>query len=142
MATESNHAEANGAAEGAAGRTRHRKHQEHRPSLSRRGEPLHVRADREGRPGASSSGPTSAGLVVASLADVERIRDELLEALAEARAPQAPALLDRRGLAAALGISPTGVDRLRAEGLPTIMVVESPRFDLADCLAWLKARPR
>jgi len=51
-----------------------------------------------------------------------------------------PALLDRPGLARELGVSPSTVDRLRKEGLPVVMVCESPRFELAAVLSWLRSR--
>jgi hypothetical protein len=53
----------------------------------------------------------------------------------------APALLDRNGLARALGVSLTSLDRLKHVGMPTVRVLDSPRFDLADVVKWLKSRP-
>lgn len=52
-------------------------------------------------------------------------------------APSAPALLDREGLAQQLGVSTGMVDKLRRQGLPTVWLGDSPRFILADVLAWL-----
>lgn len=54
--------------------------------------------------------------------------------------PRAPALLTRDALAFELSISPSQLDRLRAQGLPTLRVAGMPRFELADVLAWLRAR--
>lgn len=54
--------------------------------------------------------------------------------------PHAPALLDRGGLAKALGVSLASLDRLRADGLPELRLGDAPRFELAAVLAWLRAR--
>lgn len=58
------------------------------------------------------------------------------------RAEQAPVLLDRAALARKLGCSPSHVDTLRAEGMPTVWLGQSPRFELEPCLAWLRERKR
>ena len=55
--------------------------------------------------------------------------------------PKAPALVDRAGTAAALGVSLATVDRLRLAGCPVIWVCGAPRFEIADVLAWLRSRP-
>jgi hypothetical protein len=53
----------------------------------------------------------------------------------------APSLLDRRGLAEALAISPAALDRLRAEaGFPELRIGDAPRFEVARVLEWLRAR--
>lgn len=49
-----------------------------------------------------------------------------------------PALLTRKQAARALQVHPATLDRLRAQGLPTVMVCDSPRFELVEVLAWLK----
>jgi hypothetical protein len=79
------------------------------------------------------------GELAERVADVLEGRlEERLAGLAERASPR---LLDRRGLATALGVCADTVDKLRKEGLPTIMVVDSPRFDLeGDVLPWLKNR--
>lgn len=69
--------------------------------------------------------------------EIDRRLAERLEELTESRSPR---LLDRRGLAAALGCGVDTIDRLRREGAPEILVGDVPRFDLADVLAWLKSR--
>lgn len=56
--------------------------------------------------------------------------------------PRRPALLTRDALARELSISPSCLARLRREGLPTLFVAGMPRFELADALAWLRARSR
>jgi hypothetical protein len=49
-------------------------------------------------------------------------------------------VLDRRGLADALGCGVDTVDRLRAEGLPELRVGDSPRFEIEAALEWLRRR--
>jgi hypothetical protein len=71
------------------------------------------------------------------------LREELPAALAEAldgAKPAGPKLETREGCARALSISTRSLDTLRTQGLPTIMVLESPRFDLPEVLAWLRER--
>lgn len=62
------------------------------------------------------------------------------EAVADALAAhdRRPALLDRTQLAHALSCSPSHVDVLRKQGLPTVFVGTARRFDLAAVLAWLQ----
>lgn len=65
------------------------------------------------------------------------------EAVAEAidGHPGAPpaALLTREQLGAALGCSPSMVDKLRKQGMPAVWLGASPRFEVQDCLGWLRA---
>jgi hypothetical protein len=70
----------------------------------------------------------------------ELVAAAVREALAEREPRAAPALLDRRGIAAALGIGVDTVDRLRREGCPELTVGDAPRFELAAVLAWLRER--
>jgi len=63
---------------------------------------------------------------------------ELMDGKREAK--PAPALLTRAELAAALNTSPATVSRLVNEGVPRIMLFDSPRYRLADVIAWLEAR--
>jgi hypothetical protein len=51
-----------------------------------------------------------------------------------------PALLTRDMLARELSISPSQLDRLRAQGLPCLRVAGMPRFELAAVLTWLRAK--
>lgn len=51
-----------------------------------------------------------------------------------------PKLLDRAGLARAVGKSVASVDRLVREGLPFLAVGDVRRFELDAVLAWLRAR--
>lgn len=69
------------------------------------------------------------------LADI--VRSAVADVLAE-QCDDAPALLDRNGIAKALGCSPSSINRLRHEGLPHVLLGDSPRYELAQCLAWLR----
>lgn len=65
------------------------------------------------------------------------LREELGALLGKAAAPL-PLLLDREGLAAALGCSSSLIDKLRRQGMPTVRLGESPRFELERCLEWIR----
>ncbi len=69
-------------------------------------------------------------------------RDELLPLLVESiqAQPEQPALLDKRRLAEALCISKSTIDRQVKRGLPYVRLGDSKRFDLAACVAWLRAQ--
>jgi predicted DNA-binding transcriptional regulator AlpA len=76
------------------------------------------------------------------------VRDVVVEVLDEAidrlgpRPVVVPALLDREGLANALGVSLPTVDKLkRKKDFPNIRVMDAPRFDLAEVRAFLRAQP-
>lgn len=70
----------------------------------------------------------------------ELIRGAVGDALADQREDAAPTLLlDRAGIARALGVATSTVDRLRREGLPSVMIGDSPRFIAQSCLEWLRA---
>ncbi len=68
------------------------------------------------------------------------VRDVVLETLVESDNEALPALLDRSGLAKALGVGMSSVDRFRREGMPYVLVGDSPRFEREPCLAWIRAR--
>ena len=76
---------------------------------------------------------------------VSLIADAVVDRLAEQAAertpePTSPRLLDRRGLAEMLTCCTDTVDRLRAEGMPTVLVSEAIRFEGGACLEWLRQR--
>lgn len=71
----------------------------------------------------------------------ELVRGAVETALAEQRQEVAPVLLDRAGVAQRLGVGTTTVDRLRREGMPCVFIGDSPRFDLAECVDWIRRRP-
>ena len=72
----------------------------------------------------------------------EAVFDAFVELHAEDQSRPPPVLLDRAGLAEALHTSPATVSRLVTEGMPRIMLLDSPRYRLADVLAWLEQRTR
>jgi hypothetical protein len=70
------------------------------------------------------------------------LREELpalAEALAEALEVRRAAhpYATREECARFLNISPRSLDTLRGKGLPTLWVLESPRFDLEKVAAWV-----
>lgn len=65
------------------------------------------------------------------------VRQAVASAL-EAIGARPPALLDREDLAAALGCSSSLVDKLRRGGMPCVRLGDSPRFELAACLSWIR----
>lgn len=68
------------------------------------------------------------------------VRGAVADALAESHADPPPALLDRNGLAAALGCCSAQIDKLRKRGMPHVRLGDSPRFEFAACLEWLRAQ--
>lgn len=84
--------------------------------------------------------------IAAALAEALRpvIREEIERALEEHAAgePLSPEMLTVEQICAVLQVSRATLHRLRREGLPTVMLGESPRFRKAHCLAWLEARGR
>jgi hypothetical protein len=72
----------------------------------------------------------------------ELVRDAISEALTSTPAEALPALLDRNGLARMLSVGIGTVDRLRREGCPVMWLGDSPRFELAACIEWLRLRGR
>jgi hypothetical protein len=83
-----------------------------------------------------------ADLVVITVAELRAL---VVEAVADALAEAGPvadraALLDRAGLARALGVSLATIDRLRGEGMPELRLGDVPRFELDRVLAWLRER--
>lgn len=77
-----------------------------------------------------------------ALAELVRsaVRAELAELVVPTTAPAE--VLDVAGLCALLHVSRATVHRLRADGMPTLMVGDSPRFERAAVLAWLRGRSR
>jgi hypothetical protein len=70
----------------------------------------------------------------------EAIGDRVAERQAQQAGTRRPHLLDRRELAAHLGVCVDVVDRLRREGCPDLMVGDSVRFELDRVLEWLRVR--
>lgn len=74
----------------------------------------------------------------ADAADAEAEALELTEE-SDAGLPS-PAAVDRVGLGKALGVSVATIDRMRLAGAPVIWVCDSPRFEVAAVIAWLRER--
>lgn len=77
---------------------------------------------------------------VALVLDAVAFRAAVAEVVAEVVVEPRPALLDRGRFAREVSVSPATVDRLVREGLPFVRVGADRRFDLAECVAWLRAR--
>jgi len=94
---------------------------------------------RDLKPPAPAADPIAAALR-ATLGEL--VRDAVHEAFAELRdgEPSRPAVLTSDQLCAALQTSRPTLYRLRAEGLPCVLVGDSPRYDLAAVLSWLHTR--
>lgn len=113
------------------------------PGVSGPGERLLARRGDTRGAGVGVSAAAAAGAFVAELAravaaDLEsRLSDQIAAAIEANRAPR---LLDRRGLAEALGCGLDTVDKLRAEGLPQLLVGDAPRFEFDRVLEWLRER--
>jgi hypothetical protein len=70
------------------------------------------------------------------------IHEAVQDALGEREGSQEPLLLERNGIARALGVGISTVDRLRKAGMPSICIGDSPRFLIQECLAWLQENRR
>jgi hypothetical protein len=71
------------------------------------------------------------------------VRQAVADALAElapSASPPPAALVDTEELCRQLTCSRSMVGRLRDEGLPCVYLGDSPRFVVADVVAWLHAR--
>jgi hypothetical protein len=86
--------------------------------------------------------PAAAVVVVTPEQLAELVRDAVQSALAEQSQDSGPILLERAGLARALGVGLSSVDRLRREGMPCVFIGDSPRFLASECLTWLTEHRR
>lgn len=86
--------------------------------------------------------PSAPSIVVIERGELaELLESAVTNALVAHQSSEArPILLDRNGLARALGVGVSSVDRFRHEGCPVLWLGDSPRFELEPCLAWLRAR--
>jgi hypothetical protein len=66
------------------------------------------------------------------------VRGAVAEALASREPAPATMLLDRNGIAEALDCSPSLVDKMRRRGMPHVRLGDSPRFELAAVLDWVR----
>jgi hypothetical protein len=84
------------------------------------------------------------GNVLAFTLTVEQFATIVKGAVAQAMADSAegsgpaPLLLNRNGIAKALGCSASQIDRLRQRGLPTQRFGDCPRFDLEAVRQWIR----
>jgi hypothetical protein len=70
-----------------------------------------------------------------------RLADLIIAHLDEQMAPEPkPALLDTAGLARELRVSAPTIAKLRRNGCPVVWVIESPRYELAAVLDFLRTR--
>ncbi len=89
--------------------------------------------------GASAPGNDNAPAVTLTRGELGGLVRQAVEAALEAeRATRLPLLLDREGLASALGCSSSLVDKLRRRGMPSVRLGDSPRFELEACLGWIR----
>jgi phage terminase Nu1 subunit (DNA packaging protein) len=80
-------------------------------------------------------------LVTMTVADLRvLVAQAVSDALAAHEPAPQPALLTQDALAQVLGCSTRTVYTMRQEGLPTVWLLESPRFELASVLEWLRRR--
>jgi hypothetical protein len=74
-------------------------------------------------------------------AELDAKLEQLVADAAAVRAEPAPALVDRAALAKALSCSTKTVDRLRElPGFPELALFDSPRFEVASVVAFVKAQ--
>ncbi len=83
--------------------------------------------------------PLTTAIRAAVRAELDGLRDELVEALTERQSPQ---LLDGPALAVALNVSAPIIRKLVDQGCPHVVVGTVRRFDLARVTAWLESRPK
>jgi phage terminase Nu1 subunit (DNA packaging protein) len=50
-----------------------------------------------------------------------------------------PQWFDRLELARAFKCSPSMIDKMRRQGMPCFRIGESPRFEMDQCLEWIRA---
>jgi hypothetical protein len=82
--------------------------------------------------------PSPLDALTSSLADA--IAGRVLAQIAELAKPTAPATLTQAELARELRTSTRTVRTLVKEGLPELRLADSPRYELAPVLAWLRDR--
>jgi hypothetical protein len=70
------------------------------------------------------------------------VRDAVSEALSQVYDNGRPLLLDRTSAASALGVGTSSVDRFRKAGMPCVLVGDTPRFIIDECLDWLRQNRR
>lgn len=104
---------------------------------SGRGRAKYLRMGEAGVSGGAPSNDTAPAFTVTRGELAGLVREAVAEAVGEALAPR-PVVLDREALASALGCSSSLVDKFRRRGMPHLRLGDSPRFELAACLGWLR----
>ncbi len=79
-------------------------------------------------------------LVLATVADLQRMKAEILDAIKAPAAPALPQLLTRNQAAEWLCCSPATVDNMRRKGMPCVWLGDSPRFEPGAVVEWMRAR--
>ena len=92
------------------------------------------------RDGATSSGSLDTILAEFVRRAVAEAIEPMLECLTSSHAEGPPPLLDRAGLARALGVSLATVGRLIRAGCPFLLVLDSRRFEIEPVKAWLRSQ--
>ena len=82
----------------------------------------------------------AAAVAAAVQDDLHALRDEIADLRAELAEPKPEQRLTRKELATVWRVSMRHVDNLRREGMPCILVGESPRFLLSAVEPWLRGR--
>lgn len=70
----------------------------------------------------------------------QRVAAAVTAAIANLPARAEPALVSTSQLCEQLSISKATLHRLRARGLPCVMLADAPRFSVAKVIAWLESR--
>ncbi len=86
--------------------------------------------------------PAPAIIVTTPEALAALVRKAVNEALAEIRHDVSPILLDRAGIAKALGVGTGSIHRFRKAGMPCVFVGDQPRFMVDECITWLREHRR
>ncbi len=93
-------------------------------------------SNREHAAGVGISSPPLVVVTVEQLACL--IRRAVADVLAEQEQDMSPVLLDRARAARKLGVGVATVDRFRRQGMPCVYLGDSPRFEVAACVVWLR----
>lgn len=68
------------------------------------------------------------------------VREAVVDVLEQDAPTVRPVLLTRQQIAQALGCGVSTIEKLRTEGCPVVRLGDSPRFELARVLEWLRQR--
>jgi hypothetical protein len=83
------------------------------------------------------------GLAVVRLDDLaEIVRAAVRAEIEQMGGAVQPRPLDRAEIAGALGCSTAQIDRMRTKGMPCILLGDSPRYFVSECVQWARERAR